>query len=76
MHCRERRLAQLAPRRCLGCSSEPPAQDGADVTSLWPHPGAISLARVMTLAWQLPAEEQLDMYQQLGASLKQNGHIS
>jgi hypothetical protein len=30
----------------------------------------------MTLAWQLPAEEQLDMYQQLGASLKQNGHIS
>lgn len=37
--------------------------------------GAISLARVMTLAWQLSTEEQLDMYNQLGASLKQHGHL-
>jgi len=37
--------------------------------------GAISLARVMTLAWQLSVEEQLDMYHQFGAHLKQHGHI-
>tara|TARA_B100000787_G_scaffold21090_1_gene14314 strand:- start:60 stop:221 length:162 start_codon:yes stop_codon:yes gene_type:complete len=36
---------------------------------------AISLARVMTLAWQLSTEEQLDMYEQFGAHLKQHGHI-
>jgi len=38
--------------------------------------GAISLARVMTLAWQLSTEDQLDMYHQLSASLKQHGHLS
>ena len=37
--------------------------------------GAISLARVMTLAWQLSTEEQLEMYNQLRASLKQHGHL-
>ena len=35
--------------------------------------GAISLARVMTLAWQLSAEDKVDMYKQLGAHLKQQG---
>jgi len=37
--------------------------------------GAISLARVMTLAWQLSTEDQLDMYNQFSAHLKQHGHI-
>merc|ERR1719305_1885867 len=35
--------------------------------------GAISLARVMTLAWQLSSDDQLDMYMQLGANLKKQG---
>jgi len=29
----------------------------------------------MTLAWQLSTEEQLEMYNQLRASLKQHGHL-
>lgn len=72
------------PRRCLGRSSEPlerAASAGANVTAFGPlgtfgHAGAISLARVMTLAWQLSTEDQLDMYHQLSASLKQHGHLS
>ena len=65
-------------------SSEPlerAASAGANVTAFGPlgtfgHAGAISLARVMTLAWQLSTEDQLDMYHQLSASLKQHGHLS
>ena len=29
----------------------------------------------MTLAWQLSTEDQLDMYNQFSAHLKQHGHI-
>ena len=43
---------------------------------VYTYAGAISLARVMTLAWQLSTEDQLDMYHQLSASLKQHGHLS
>ena len=43
---------------------------------MYTYAGAISLARVMTLAWQLSTEDQLDMYHQLSASLKQHGHLS
>ena len=38
--------------------------------------GAISLTRVMTLASQLSGDDQLEMYRQLGASLKEQGLLS